>query len=342
MPIPLFFIAVVAVTSALGIRKTVKAVADNKTAKKTNEEANEIIERANNRIDNARKKTGRSLEALGRKKVDVLNDSMNGFVKTFEQLKKVDFSQSVGLDELSNVQIDSNSLSELKEMGYFATSIIRGIGTGAVGGALTAFGAYSAAGSFAAASTGTIIANLSGAAATNATLAFFGGGSLAVGGLGIAGGTAILGGLVAGPALAIMGFIVGAKASKAKEEAYTNWAQARKFSEEMDAAADCCRAIAKRADMFRNLLSRLEGYFDVTIKQMQQAIDEHGTDFNSFNQQQKANVAASASLAKAIKSVLDTPILSEEGALTSQSRRLLEEMGTASISEKGILLNAQT
>ena len=45
------------------------------------------------------------------------------------------------------------------------------------------------------ASTGTSIASLSGAAATNATLAFFGGGSLAAGGLGMAGGTAVLGGL---------------------------------------------------------------------------------------------------------------------------------------------------
>ena len=44
-------------------------------------------------------------------------------------------------------------------------------------GALTAFEAYGAAGALATASTGTAIASLSGAAATNATLAFFGGAS---------------------------------------------------------------------------------------------------------------------------------------------------------------------
>lgn len=159
---------------------------------------------------------------------------------------------------------------------------------------------------------------------------------MAAGGLGIAGGTMVLGGLVAGPALAIMGLIVGAKASKAKDEAYSNLAQARKYSEEMDAAVDLCRAIAKRADMFRELLSKLERYFDMSIKQMQEAIDEHGNDFRSFSQQQKESVAASASLAKAIKSVLDTPILSKDGNLTLQSQKLLKEMDSVSISEKGI------
>lgn len=336
MPLPLLFIGIAAVTGAFGIGKSVKAAVDTNTANKTNQKANEIVDQAKNRINVARKQSGSSLEALGRKKVTVLNDSMNNFIKTFEKLKNVDFRQSVGLNELSKFQIDSQSLSELKELGSFATSIISGIGGGALGGALTAFGAYSAAGSLAVASTGTAIASLSGAAATNATLAFFGGGSLATGGLGMAGGTMVLGGLVAGPALAIMGLIVGAKASKAKDEAYSNLAQARKYSEDMDAAIDLCRAIAKRADMFRELLSKLERYFDMAIKQMQKVIDEHGNDFSSFSQQQKECVAASASLAKAIKSVLDTPILSEKGNLTSQSQKLLKEMGSVSISEKGI------
>jgi hypothetical protein len=53
-----------------------------------------------------------------------------------------------------------------------------------IGGA--AFGAWSGAMAFGAASTGTAISALSGIAATNATLAFLGGGSLAAGGLGIA------------------------------------------------------------------------------------------------------------------------------------------------------------
>ena len=91
----------------------------------------------------------------------------------------------------------------------------------AAGGSLAAFGAYSAATTFATASTGTAIASLSGAAASNATLAFFGGGSLAAGGLGMAGGAAVLGGLVAGPALLVMGIIIGALGPKLHFISYT-------------------------------------------------------------------------------------------------------------------------
>lgn len=338
MPLPLIPILIAVGTSAVGIGKSVKAAVDKNTANKTNKKANEIVNQAKNRINVAREKSGSSIKALGRKKLDVSSYSINRFVNTFGKLKNVDFRQSVGLNELSKFQIDSQSLSELKELGSFATSIINGLGGGALGGALTAFGAYSAAGTFAAASTGTAIASLNGVAATNATLAFFGGGSLATGGAGIAGGTMVLGGLVAGPALAIMGLIVGSKASKAKDEAYSNLAQAKKYSEEMDAAVDLCRAIAKRADMFRELLSKLERYFDMSIKQMQEAIVEHGNDFRSFSQQQKESVAASASLAKAIKSVIDTPILTKDGNLTSQSENILKEMNSVSIMQKGVAL----
>ena len=134
--------------------------------------------------------------------------------------------------------LDKKNFSDLKDLQGMATSMVGGLASGAMAGAITAFGAYGAAGALATASTGTAIASLSGVAATNATLAFFGGGSLAAGGLGMAGGTAVLGGLVAGPALAVLGFVVGAKASKNRDVAYSNYAKAKEFQEEMDTASD--------------------------------------------------------------------------------------------------------
>ena len=80
-----------------------------------------------------------------------------------------------------------------------------------------------------AASTGTAISSLAGVAATNATLAAIGGGSLATGGLGMAGGTAILGAAVAGPVLAIAGWAYNSHG----EEALKN---ARKVNLEVDQA----------------------------------------------------------------------------------------------------------
>ena len=51
------------------------------------------------------------------------------------------------------------------------------------------------------ASTGAAIGGLTGVAATNATLAWLGGGALAAGGGGMALGSMVLGGIIAGPAL---------------------------------------------------------------------------------------------------------------------------------------------
>ncbi|HNZ27298.1 MAG TPA: hypothetical protein PLG34_05640 [Spirochaetota bacterium] len=85
-------------------------------------------------------------------------------------------------------------------------------GTGA--GIATGSAAYFLVGQLAYASTGTAISTLSGAAATNATLAWLGGGSIAAGGGGIAAGATVLGGIVAIPALTVMGIFNHLSANK--------------------------------------------------------------------------------------------------------------------------------
>lgn len=74
-----------------------------------------------------------------------------------------------------------------------------GIGFGGVAGGSLAVGAWATVSVLGSASTGTAIVGLSGIAATNATLAWFGGGALAAGGAGMSGGMMVLGGIVAAP-----------------------------------------------------------------------------------------------------------------------------------------------
>ena len=328
MPIPFILGGIAIGTGLLGIGKGIKAGIDMKDAKDTNERANTIVDDAKDELEERRKASGKSLEALGSKKLYILDKSMNRFVSAFEQLKNVELTESVGLDELAKFRIDKQSLTELKEMGGYAASILGGTAAGALGGALTAFGAYGAAMTFATASTGTAIATLSGAAATNATLAFFGGGSLAAGGLGMAGGAAVLGGLVAGPALAVMGFVIGAKASAQVDEAYSNLARARKIREELETAGVACNAIRRRAYLFYRLFVRLDSLFLPLIVGMEKAIVAHGTDFSSFTDDEKHTVAAAVSIAGAIKAVLDTPLLTEDGKLTDESAFVAQDVGS--------------
>ena len=326
MPLPLIFIGIAAVTGSAGVGLGVKAGVDQHTANKINEGANSRIEDAVNRMDLLRDQCGNSLKNLGEEKIFVLNNTVKQFLDSFQKLKNVDFRESEGLSELTKLHIDQKDFEELSQMTRFSLSLAQGGISGVAGGALAAFGAYSAAATFASASTGTAIASLSGVAATNATLAFFGGGSLAAGGLGMAGGTAVLGGLVAGPALLVMGAIVGAKAGKNLENAHANEAKAEEICEELQAGMKQCIAIRRRTYMFYSLLARLESYLLPLNFRMEEIIDKEGINYSHFTEDSKKAIASAASIAGTIKAVLDTPILNEEGSLTEESNTLEEKM----------------
>ena len=164
---------------------------------------------------------------MGKEKITLLTEAVAPFVKEFRKIKKVNFAEAPGIEELSNIVIDENYLNKLEKMSDLADTVASGSVSAATAGAVSAFGAYSAVGLLGSASTGTAISSLGGAAATNATLAWLGGGSLAAGGFGVAGGAAILGGIVAAPALAIFGAILGSKASENLENARANLAKAK-------------------------------------------------------------------------------------------------------------------
>lgn len=324
MPIPFLFIGIGAGAAAVGVGKSIKAGKDQKEANETNERAQDIIKEAAKRANLSRTESGKAITDLGQQKISILNNSMKTFITAFEKLHNVEMERSMGLEELQKFKIDKQSMDELKEMSTMASSFLGGAASGAALGAITAFGAYGGAMTFGAcATTGTAIASLSGAAATNATLAFLGGGALSVGGLGVAGGTAVLGGLVAGPALAVMGFVVGAKASANRDAAYSNLSKAREYSEEMKTVRTLCSGIRMRATMFERLLMKLDTVFEPLIYSLEQTILESGTDYSQYTQKQKGIVAECLSLAGAMKAVLDTPLLTEDGQLTEESLEIL-------------------
>lgn len=92
------------------------------------------------------------------------------------------------------------------------------VATGAGAGAAMAAGSWSLVALIGSASTGTAISTLSGVAATNATLAWFGGGALAAGGAGMAGGTLVLGGVALAPVVAVAAWQARSKTKEIKQE----------------------------------------------------------------------------------------------------------------------------
>ena len=321
MPLPLLFIGVAAATGTFGVGSTIKAGIDANKAKLINKNATEIVQDSSEWLNAQRLACGRSLSQLGEEKLYVLSSSITQFLDAFQKIKNVDFKDTEGLEELKKFHIDEQDFVEMRTLVNFAGSLAGGAVAGTAGGALAAFGAYGAAQALACASTGTAIASLSGAAATNATLAFFGGGSLAAGGLGMAGGTAVLGGLVAGPALMVMGIVAGSAARKNLEKAYTNRAEAIQIASQLNVAGLQCETIRRRTYMFYNLLARLDTYFLPLIYKMEDIISAEGDDYKLYSAESKKVIASCASVAVSVKSVLDTPLLTDDGLLTDESER---------------------
>ena len=323
MAIPILFIGIAVATGATGIGCATKGGFDQNKAKGINKEADRKVEIAAHRLDSLRKQCGDALNSLGEEKIFILNNGIDRFLKTFSQIKNVDLKETEALSEVKKLHMDKKEFEDLAKLTSISLSMVKGSVTGVAGGAAMAFGAYTAAGTFAAASTGTAISSLSGAAASNATLAFFGGGSLASGGLGMAGGSAVLGGLVAGPALLTMGLIVSANARKNLHNAQANMAKAEEICAEYEAGSEQCIAIRRRSYMYYCLLSRLDSYlFPLQIK-MEEIINTEGFDYAKYTLDSKKSIAAIVSLVSTIKAVLDIPILKEDGSLTSESEEFI-------------------
>jgi transcriptional regulator with XRE-family HTH domain len=144
---------------------------------------------------------------------------------------------------------EQTRIGVLQTVSQTAAGAIAGAGVGAG----TAAGVFAVVSATATASTGTAIASLSGAAASSATLAWLGGGSLAAGGMGIAGGTAVLTGVVALPALLALGGVLVWKGRKFRKEAEKLDAAQQALREMQDAFAqaaewdDAQQAVVQRA-----------------------------------------------------------------------------------------------
>ena len=319
MPLPFLVWGVIAAGGAIAGAKTIKAVKDNSRASYYSERAGEIISSASEKADECRKSANESIESLGRVKLETVDRTIGSFLKSFGKIKNVNFSEVDTVSEFKNLNLDSANIAELSKMTVIASDVLKGTVSGGLAGAAAAYGAYGAVGWFASAGTGTAISGLSGAAATNATLAWLGGGTLAAGGGGIAAGTMVLGGIVAVPALLILGCVMGAKASKNLEEAKSNFAKANDYAEQMKLLCSTCRKIAKHSDFMCKAITSWAGECDKGVIWLKEAIDRYGTEWSGFPAEAKNRVAMLGSMVKLLKTLLDKKILTEDGKPSRES-----------------------
>lgn len=313
MPLPLIPIAIglgSAVAGALGLKQGIDAKKDFERAENTLENAKDLVAEADGLLDAARKRTDATLVVLGQSKAVIVSERFLAFKKAMDGIRNIDTKE---LGSLTGYDIDEMSI-EIEKSSTSLAEVAGGVGAAGAGGALTALAAYGGTQLLATASTGTAISALSGAAATNATLAWFGGGSLAAGGTGMAGGMVVLGGAIAGPALFVGGFLIAMKASTAVDDANSNMQKAIAYQAAKSVATKMVRAIGNAGTAINDLIVKLGSVAgDLTIQI--EHIRARENDFIKFTPHEKSVVANAFLCMKGLSELANAPILKKDGAL---------------------------
>lgn len=328
MPLPLLLIGAAVMAGGFGVKKGIDAKQDYDSAEHWNNKAKDVFNSAKESLEEVRDSAHDTMEALGKTKISIWNDSMIPFIESFKCIKNMEVDDSADYATTDLPVVNTKDLSDMTQTSLMMAEVAGGGVTALGSGGLAGLAAYGGAQILATASTGTAISALSGAAATNATLAWFGGGSLATGGLGMAGGTMVLGGIVAGPVLAIGGMMLASKAEEAKHNAYANFDEAELAAEQMKTAEVAAKGIAKRFDEVNRLISLLNERFKPALASFGEFVQEN-SDYSSYSLEEKQEVYKISAMAKTMKNLLDTQLLDKAGTVTKGSRKVVKETKVA-------------
>lgn len=275
-------------------------------------DANEIGKRAQKRHENAISKLQADWEASNKLAEDYGQLQMN--VKMLTIGRFVAFIERIGqrasqsdMQFLEGLEISVQKLQEYKAAATEAEQFFKGGVKAVFAGAAAGQTATGLATSVGVASTGAAISGLSGAAATNATLAWLGGGSLAAGGGGMALGTLVLGGITVGPALAVGGFMLAGKGEEALTKAREYEANVNTEVAKIEAAKDFLGQVRRRITELSSLVEDLNTRAVLALNDLESRPFERNRDANKFQQV--------ALLVKALAEIMKTPVLDSEGQL---------------------------
>ncbi|MFI3256518.1 MAG: hypothetical protein R3Y52_03665 [Psittacicella sp.] len=235
----------------------------NKLIKETNERHNNNIERFNNKTE----KSQEVMDELGILELEVLS-SFEEFANIIEQIQNRPEFKTIQKD---GVEIPEYNPQKLKELYVGASVLLGGLGGAALGtasGFAASGGATSAVMALGTASTGTAISTLSGAAATKATLAALGGGSIAAGGGGVVAGTAVLGATTLGVGLLVGGVVMAMTSFKLSEKAEDAEKEMLRAEKEIDKICTHLKKLIIYATEHINNIKKVQEVYSINVDNM--------------------------------------------------------------------------
>ena len=168
----------------------------------------------------------------------------------------------------------SMNAATIDKLASFNTSFhnAMNVGFGGVVGGGAAVGAWAVVSLVGSASTGAAISGLSGVAAYNATLAWFGGGALAAGGAGMSGGMMVLGGIVAAPIIFFAAKGAYAKAEKTRAESEKLKVEIVKLTEVKAQTQDQLDAVTR----YHGIIEKLSSDYTRKAAELIEVLYPHG------------------------------------------------------------------
>lgn len=280
------------------------------------------------RLEKRNKECVRDMDKLGRKELEILK-SFQEFSTVFEKIKNRPEFAKIQKQGICLPQYDGE---ELKKASVGANTLLGGLGGAAAGTA----GGFAASGAATAvvmalgtASTGVPIASLSGAAATNATLAALGGGSLAAGGGGMALGTTVLGAATLGVGLLIGGVIFGITGGKISSDAKKAQKEIEKETQQTEEICNYLLDLQGTANRYGRKLDEVGSMYHEHMEKLKWMVVMQGrADWDWYTEPEKQLVNNTALLVKLLYDMCKVELVQkseEEDAMNTINTTGLEE-----------------
>lgn len=298
-----------------------EAYDSRKKAKEAKELADRMVANIEEENRRRREESNRVLSDFGKTKLELLKTCLSPFLGYLKVMgnnykdKEYEFGGKINLDQLDIDTLESIEMNA-STAGKIAVAST-GVATIALCGVPAAI--TSAVMAFGAASTGTAISSLSGAAATNATLAWLGGGSLAAGGGGMAAGSAVLGAITATTtgvfALAAAGIVASAYYSKKYTEATAYLEEVKKVRAKAKLGWAAMEAINQRAIELESVMKRLCERINDKLLYLEPLI----YDFQIEDEYYLNTFRETSLLVKSLSEIAQVPLIDKNGMLSNES-----------------------
>lgn len=285
--IPILLKGAAAIAGAVGAGKVVHGARKMKDAKSTMEAAQIRHKKNITRFEKENEITAKDMDKLGKLELEILH-SFSEFSDVFAQIKNRPTFEKYSKNAESLPKYDDEKIKEVSVGAGVLLGGLSGAGLGTIGGLAAAGMVKAAVMALGTASTGTVIASLNGAAATNAILALLGGGTLAAGGGGIAAGTAALGAATLGAGVLIGGIIFSITGERLSNKADEAWKQMKKAEGKINTICNYLIDLRSTSNKYYETLSKVNEIYEKHLNGLKCIVTMLGhTDWNTFTQEEK-------------------------------------------------------